>query len=75
MSKEQKARKLIAEQLGVSEESVTMDADFLTDLGADSLDTVELIMAFEEELEVEIDDVDAENLTSLRKVLEFMDKK
>lgn len=75
MNIEERARKLVSEQLGVSMDKVTLTADFIEDLGADSLDTVELVMAFEEEFEMEIDDVDAEQLTSLKKVMEFIESK
>ncbi len=57
---EQQVKKIVAEQLGVKEEEVTNDASFVDDLGADSLDTVELVMALEEEFETEIPDEDAE---------------
>lgn len=75
MNIEEKARQLISDQLGVSIDKVTPTANFIEDLGADSLDTVELVMAFEEEFEMEIDDVDAEQLTSLKKVMEFIESK
>lgn len=74
MSKETKVRQMIALCLGVEEDKITQDADFINDLGADSLDSVELIMAFEEELNVEIPDDEAENLTSLAKVMEYLAK-
>ncbi|MBI6545966.1 MAG: acyl carrier protein [Cyanobacteria bacterium NC_groundwater_1444_Ag_S-0.65um_54_12] len=67
-----KLKKLVVEQLGVSAEEVTTDANFQEDLGADSLDTVELVMALEEEFEVEIPDEDAEKLTTVSKVLEYI---
>ena len=57
---EERVQKIVAEQLGVEEEQVTMEASFMDDLGADSLDTVELVMALEEEFEIEISDEDAE---------------
>ena len=57
---DERVKKIIAEQLGVEEEEVTLEAHFVEDLGADSLDTVELVMALEEEFEIEIPDEDAE---------------
>jgi len=69
---EEKVKEIIVEQLGVNAEQVTSDASFIDDLGADSLDTVELIMAFEEEFGAEIPDEDAEKLTSVGKVLEYL---
>ena len=62
-----KVKSIIVEQLGVDEEEVTPDASFVDDLGADSLDTVELVMAFEEEFGIEIPDEDAEKITASRK--------
>jgi acyl carrier protein len=63
MSIEERVRKIVVDQLGVKEEEVTLDASFVDDLGADSLDTVELVMALEEEFETEIPDDQAENIT------------
>jgi acyl carrier protein len=59
-STEDRVRRIVCEQLGVGEEEVTISASFIDDLGADSLDTVELVMAFEEEFEIEIPDEEAE---------------
>ena len=70
-----RVKEIIVEQLGVNAEQVTEDASFIDDLGADSLDTVELIMAFEEEFGAEIPDEDAEKLTSVGKVLEYLSGK
>ena len=67
-----KVKGVIVEQLGVSEEEVTKDASYTDDLGADSLDTVELVMALEEEFGTEIADEDAEKLTSVGKTVEFI---
>ena len=71
-SLEQRAKKIVAEQLNVSEDQITPDARFIEDLGADSLDTVELVMALEEEFEIEIPDQDAEQITRFRDVLDFI---
>jgi acyl carrier protein len=69
---ENRVKEIIVEQLGVNAEQVTPEASFIDDLGADSLDTVELIMAFEEEFGSEIPDEDAEKLSSVGKVLEYL---
>ena len=66
-------KKIIVEQLGVDEEEVTPDASFVDDLGADSLDTVELVMAFEEEFGIEIPDEDAEKITRVKEAVEYID--
>ncbi len=63
---EERVQKIVAEQLGVEEEQVTMEASFMDDLGADSLDTVELVMALEEEFEIEISDEDAEKIQKVK---------
>ena len=68
----EKLRKIVVEQLGVSAEEVTRQASFQEDLGADSLDTVELVMALEEEFEVEIPDEDAEKLTTVETALKYI---
>jgi acyl carrier protein len=65
MSIEEKVKKIIVDQLGVKEEEVTSEASFVDDLGADSLDTVELVMAFEEEFDLEIPDDKAEKITKV----------
>ncbi len=75
MSHQDRVREIIVEQLGVDASAVTPEASFIDDLGADSLDTVELIMAFEEEFGIEIPDEDAEKLTTVGKSLEYMEKK
>jgi acyl carrier protein len=66
-------KKIIVEQLGVDEDEVTPDASFVDDLGADSLDTVELVMAFEEEFSIEIPDEDAEKITRVKEAIEYID--
>jgi acyl carrier protein len=72
MALEDKVRDIIVEQLGVSAEQVTPKASFIEDLGADSLDTVELVMAFEEEFKAEIPDEDAEKLRTVGSVVEYL---
>jgi acyl carrier protein len=72
---EERVKEIIVEQLGVNAEQVTPEASFIDDLGADSLDTVELIMAFEEEFGAEIPDEDAEKLTAVGKVIEYLKSK
>lgn len=75
MSTESKVKNIIMEQLGVSEEEVTAEASFVEDLGADSLDTVEMVMAFEEEFSIEIPDEDAERILSVKDAISYIDKK
>ncbi len=75
MSQADRVREIIVEQLGVDAAAVTNEASFVDDLGADSLDTVELIMAFEEEFGIEIPDDEAEKLTSVGKSIEYLQKK
>ena len=72
MALEDKVRDIIVEQLGVNAEQVTREASFIEDLGADSLDTVELVMAFEEEFGAEIPDEDAEKLTTVGAVIDYL---
>ena len=69
-----KVKSIIVEQLGVDEEEVTPDASFVDDLGADSLDTVELVMAFEEEFNVEIPDDAAETIVTVGDAIKFLEK-
>src|SRR5262249_28402892 len=69
---EQQVKAIVAEQLGVKQEQVTNDASFVDDLGADSLDTVELVMALEEEFEIEIPDEDAEKITTVQQAIEYI---
>ena len=68
-----KVKGIIVEQLGVDEEEVTPDASFVDDLGADSLDTVELVMAFEEEFGIEIPDEEAEKISNVREAIEYIE--
>ncbi|HDL77424.1 MAG TPA: acyl carrier protein [Lentisphaerae bacterium] len=75
MSLEQKVKDIIVEQLGVNPDQVTPEASFIEDLGADSLDTVELVMAFEEEFGAEIPDEDAEKLTTVGAVINYLKEK
>jgi len=75
MALEDKVKDIIVEQLGVNAEQVTPEATFIEDLGADSLDTVELVMAFEEEFGAEIPDEDAEKLTSVGAVINYLSEK
>jgi acyl carrier protein len=70
-----KVKSIIAEQLGVKPEEVTPEASFIDDLGADSLDTVELVMAFEEEFGIEIPDEDAEKITTVGEAVKYIDEK
>jgi acyl carrier protein len=71
---EQQVKAIVAEQLGVKEEEVTNDASFVDDLGADSLDTVELVMALEEEFETEIPDEDAEKITTVQQAIDYINE-
>ncbi len=70
-----KIKTIVANQLGVDEAQVTEDASFIDDLGADSLDTVELIMAFEEEFDVEIPDEDAQKIKTVKDVITYIEGK
>ena len=69
---EEQVKSIVAEQLGVKEDEVTNDASFVDDLGADSLDTVELVMALEEEFETEIPDEEAEKITTVQQAIDFV---
>jgi acyl carrier protein len=69
---EEKVKKIIIDQLGVDEAEVTSEAKFIDDLGADSLDTVELVMALEEEFGIEIPDEDAEKITTVRHAINYI---
>jgi acyl carrier protein len=72
---EDKVKEIIVEQLGVNPEQVTPNASFIEDLGADSLDTVELVMAFEEEFSVEVPDEDAEKLQTVGDVVRYIEER
>ena len=69
----ERVTKLVCEQLGVKEEEVTPKASFVEDLGADSLDTVELVMALEEEFETEIPDEEAEKITTVKEAIDYIE--
>ena len=73
MSVEQRVKDLVVEQLGVNPEQVTAEASFIDDLGADSLDTVELVMAFEEEFAIEIPDEEAEQITTVGDAIRYIE--
>ena len=69
----ERVMKLVCEQLGVKEEEVTPEASFVEDLGADSLDTVELVIALEEEFETEIPDYEAEKITTVKEAMDYVE--
>ena len=71
----EKFKEIIVDRLGVDPNEITPEASFVDDLGADSLDTVELVMAFEEEFDIEIPDDDAEKLTTVGKAMEYLEKR
>ena len=71
----EKIQEIIIDKLGVDQNKITENAKFIDDLGADSLDTVELIMQFEEEFEIEIPDEDAEKILSVKQALEYIESK
>lgn len=75
MSVDNKVRKIIMDQLDVTEDEVTPQASFVDDLGADSLDTVEMVMAFEEEFSIEIPDEDAEKIKTVQDAVDYIKKK
>ena len=72
MSVEERVQKIVCEQLGVSQEEAKLEASFIDDLGADSLDTVELVMAFEEEFEIEIPDEEAEEIATIKNAIDYI---
>jgi acyl carrier protein len=74
MATAEKVKGIIVEQLGVEEEEVTLEASFTDDLGADSLDIVELVMAFEEEFGIEIPDEDAEKISTVKDAVNYIDE-
>jgi acyl carrier protein len=69
---QERVKKIVVEQLGVNEDDVTENASFVDDLGADSLDTVELVMALEEEFECEIPDEEAEKITTVQQAIDYI---
>ncbi len=69
---EERVKKIVVEQLGVKEDEVSSESSFVDDLGADSLDTVELVMALEEEFETEIPDEDAEKITTVQQATDYV---
>lgn len=71
-SVDERVKKIVCEQLGVKEEQAEAKASFVEDLGADSLDTVELVMALEEEFEIEIPDEDAEKITTIQEAIDYI---
>lgn len=73
-SVEERVKKIVIEQLGVKEEEVTNEASFVDDLGADSLDTVELVMALEEEFKTEIPDEEAESITTVNQAVTYINE-
>lgn len=75
MSLDEKVRDIIVDKLGVAADKVKPEAHFIDDLGADSLDTVELVMAFEEEFNVEIPDDDAQEITTVKSAVDYLSKK
>ena len=70
----ERVRKIVVEQLGVKEDEVSAESSFVDDLGADSLDTVELVMALEEEFETEIPDEDAEKITTVKQAVDYINE-
>jgi len=68
----ERIKQIVAEQLGVEEDQVTTEASFMDDLGADSLDTVELVMALEEEFDIEISDEDAEKIQTVKNAIDYI---
>ncbi len=75
MSLEEKVKEIIVDKLGVAADKVKPESHFIDDLGADSLDTVELVMAFEEEFNVEIPDEDAQQITTVKAAVDYLSKK
>ncbi|MCK5511503.1 MAG: acyl carrier protein [Thermodesulfovibrionia bacterium] len=75
MAVEEKVREIVSKQLGVDQEKVTSEASFMDDLGADSLDTVELVMAFEEAFSIEIPDEDAEKILKIQDAVNYIKEK
>ncbi len=69
---EERVKKIVSDQIGVDIANITNESSFIEDLGADSLDTVELVMAFEEEFNIEISDDDAEKITTIQQAIDFI---
>ena len=74
-STEVKVKKIVTDHLGIEESKISLDSKFIDDLGADSLDTVELVMAFEEQFDIEIPDDAAETILTVQNAVDFIDKK
>ena len=74
-STEEKVKKIVMEHLGIEENKISLDSKFIDDLGADSLDTVELVMAFEEQFGIEIPDDAAETILTVQNAVDFIDNK
>ena len=74
-STEEKVKKIVVEHLGLEENKISLDSKFIDDLGADSLDTVELVMAFEEQFDIEIPDDAAETILTVQHAVDFIDNK
>ena len=74
-STEEKVKKIVTDHLGIDESKISLDSKFIDDLGADSLDTVELVMAFEEQFGIEIPDDAAETILTVQNAVDFIDKK
>ena len=74
-STEEKVKKIVMDHLGIEESKISLDSKFIDDLGADSLDTVELVMAFEEQFDIEIPDDAAETILTVQNAVDFIDAK
>jgi acyl carrier protein len=74
MSVDERVKGIVAEQLGVSVDEISNDSSFIDDLGADSLDTVELVMSLEEEFDIEISDEEAENISTVQTAIDYINK-
>ena len=75
VSTEEKVKKIVMDHLGIEESKISLDSKFIDDLGADSLDTVELVMAFEEQFDIEIPDDAAETILTVQNAVDFIDNK